>query len=141
MQINEIKNTYKRKHKKRIGRGITRGKTSGRGEKGQGARAGHRIRPAERDLLSKFPKLRGVKNKIKKPKSVIIKFAVIEKKFAGEKEITKEMLKKHGLIENVHTSVKLLDSGELKTAFLVKKGIAVSAGAKKKIEAAGGSVE
>jgi ribosomal protein L19E len=44
---------------KRVGRGGGRGKTSGRGTKGQKARAGHRIMPAIREQLKKLPKMRG----------------------------------------------------------------------------------
>lgn len=43
----------------RVGRGGKRGTTSGKGQKGQKARAGRRIRPAERDLIIRIPKLRG----------------------------------------------------------------------------------
>src|SRR3989344_9528113 len=42
-----------------VGRGGKRGKTSGRGGKGQTARAGHKIRPEMRDLIKKIPKRRG----------------------------------------------------------------------------------
>lgn len=46
---------------RRVGRGqsSTRGKQSGRGGKGQTARAGHKIRPALRDIIKKLPKRRG----------------------------------------------------------------------------------
>ena len=59
MQLHEIQPKTKRKTKKTVGRGGKRGKTSGRGTKGQKARAGHRIRPAIRDVIKKIPKRRG----------------------------------------------------------------------------------
>lgn len=66
MQLHEIQPFHKNRDKKRVGRGGKRGVTSGRGTKGQRARAGHRIRPAERDLIQRLPKLRGFKNKPRK---------------------------------------------------------------------------
>ena len=59
MQIHEIKRVHAQKKSKLVGRGGTRGKTSGHGGKGQTARAGHRVRPAMRDIIKKLPKLRG----------------------------------------------------------------------------------
>ena len=63
MQIHELRQKTKSRAKTRVGRGGKRGTFSGRGTKGQKARAGRRIRPAERDLIQRLPKLRGLKNK------------------------------------------------------------------------------
>ena len=63
MQIHEFKSIIKRTQ--RIGRSGKRGSYSGRGVKGQKSRSGHRIRPAERDLIIRLPKLRGFRNKPK----------------------------------------------------------------------------
>lgn len=59
MQIHEIKRENPNKKSRQVGRGGTRGKTSGRGGKGQTARAGNKRRPAMRDIIKKLPKLRG----------------------------------------------------------------------------------
>ena len=59
MQLHELKRATPNKTAKRVGRGGGRGKTSGRGTKGQKARAGHSIRPDIREQLKKIPKLRG----------------------------------------------------------------------------------
>ena len=60
MQLHELQPFHRLKRKaQRVGRGGKRGTTSGKGTKGQKARAGHRIRPAERDLIIRIPKLRG----------------------------------------------------------------------------------
>lgn len=60
MQLHQLKPLHPNKRPKpRVGRGGKRGTYSGRGQKGQRARAGHRIRPASRDLLQRLPKLRG----------------------------------------------------------------------------------
>ena len=72
MQLHQLQPKHKNKTKKRIGRGGKRGTYSGRGQKGQKSRAGHRIRPAERDLIQRLPKLRGFKFKPLKSKPLII---------------------------------------------------------------------
>lgn len=59
MQWNTLKPKTKRKKPKSVGRGGKRGKTSGRGTKGQNARAGRKKRPEIRDFIKRFPKLRG----------------------------------------------------------------------------------
>ncbi|HEY4477839.1 MAG TPA: hypothetical protein VJB09_01010 [Candidatus Paceibacterota bacterium] len=59
MQINELKRTHKNKKDRLIGRGGKHAKTSGRGGKGQTARAGNKRRPELRDIIKKLPKLRG----------------------------------------------------------------------------------
>jgi large subunit ribosomal protein L15 len=59
MLIHELQPEHKTRDKKRIGRGGKRGGYSGRGQKGQKSRAGRRIRPAERDIILRLPKLRG----------------------------------------------------------------------------------
>ena len=58
--LNQLKRTSKRPYR-RVGRGqsSTRGKTSGRGTKGQNARAGRKKRPELRDIIKRVPKLRG----------------------------------------------------------------------------------
>ena len=63
MQLHELKPVYKTLRKKRVGRGGKRGTYSGRGQKGQGARAGRKIRPAERDFIQRLPKLRCIGNR------------------------------------------------------------------------------
>ncbi|MDQ5957311.1 MAG: large subunit ribosomal protein [Patescibacteria group bacterium] len=59
MQMNEIKRDSPNRSSRQVGRGGKRGKTSGRGGKGQTARAGNKRRPAMRDIIKKLPKLRG----------------------------------------------------------------------------------
>ncbi len=121
----------KNRREKRVGRGGKRGTTSGRGTKGQKSRSGHRIRPAERDLLIRLPKQRGLGvhggNKSIKDKVRGINVGVLEKKEGSE--FSYANLGK----------VKILGNGELKKKISVK-GLAVSKSAKEKIEKAGGSV-
>ncbi len=60
MQLHELQPKHQLTKKRRIGRGHSRGNYSGRGIKGQKARAGSRIRPALRDLIKTIPKKRGI---------------------------------------------------------------------------------
>ena len=57
MQIHQLKPKYKKKEKKRVGRGGKKGTYCGRGIKGQKARAGRKMQPIIRQILKKYPKL------------------------------------------------------------------------------------
>lgn len=59
MQIHQLKRVHKNKPDRIVGRGGKHAKTSGRGGKGQTARAGNKRRPALRDIIKKLPKNRG----------------------------------------------------------------------------------
>lgn len=146
MQIHELKPTAPRKTAKRIGRGGKRGKTSGRGHKGQKARAGNSTRPEMREIIKKLPKLRG--HGINRAKTVnadkvlptVINVAALEQ-FEGT-EVTPKTLVAAGLIaarRKKAPAVKILGNGDL-TKKLTVTACQVSASAKGKIEAAGGTV-
>jgi large subunit ribosomal protein L15 len=144
MKLHELKTSHARKQ--RIGRGGKRGTTAGRGTKGQHSRSGHRIRPAERDLLIRLPKLRGFRNK---PKSDTVKvfnlgqLATILKSFTKGNapiDLNKDFLVAAGLLgKKFGGIIKILGTGDITTAVVVN-GIEVSASAKTKIEKAGGTV-
>lgn len=59
MQIHTLKRVHKNKKDRLVGRGGKHAKTSGRGGKGQTARAGNKRRPELRDIIKKLPKNRG----------------------------------------------------------------------------------
>ncbi|MEK7564240.1 MAG: hypothetical protein AAB510_01560 [Patescibacteria group bacterium] len=61
MQIHNLKRQHKNKKDRLVGRGGKHAKTSGRGGKGQTARAGNKRRPELRDIIKKLPKNRGYK--------------------------------------------------------------------------------
>ena len=68
MQIHNLKRQHKNKKDRLVGRGGKHAKTSGRGGKGQTARAGNKRRPELRDIIKKLPKNRGYSFKsINKP--------------------------------------------------------------------------
>lgn len=138
MQIQDLKPKTERKRSRQVGRGGKRGKTAGRGTKGQRARAGHKIRPEIRDLIKKLPKLRGYRFNPIKTKPTIVSLAMLEKNFAAGTEVTPALLKKEGLARGA--GVKILGGGEV-TKALVISGCQVSGSARAKILAAGGSIK
>ncbi|MCL4437579.1 uL15 family ribosomal protein [Patescibacteria group bacterium] len=136
MEIHKLKIRSAYRNKKRVGRGGKRGTTSGRGQKGQKSRAGHRIRPAVRDTINRLPKLRGFANKIKRPKPIILNLDKIGK-LNGE--ISPASLKAAGLISKKYRgAIKILGKGDGKN--LQIKGIRLSKSAENKIQKAGGGI-
>ncbi|MEK7109093.1 MAG: 50S ribosomal protein L15 [Patescibacteria group bacterium] len=142
MQLHQLQRKTKNKNIKRVGRGGLRGKTSGRGTKGQKARAGHRIRPDVREKLKKLPKLRGYNFASIQVKPTVINVKSLEVAFASGDAVNPKMLIERGVIrarKGVTPKVKVLGDGEL-TKKLTVTGCTVSATAKEKIEKAGGTV-
>ena len=148
MQLHELKPTASRKTAKRIGRGGKRGKTSGKGMKGQKARAGNSMRPEMRDLIKKLPKLRGHgKNRARtvnaeKEQVIVVNVSALEVLETGT-TVSPKTLVVAGIISSVRRfapKVKILGNGAL-TKKLVVENCQVSKSAKEKIEAAGGSVK
>jgi len=108
MQIHHLKTTHKLKTKKRIGRGGKRGTTAGRGQKGQKSRAGHRIKQPIIELVKKFPKLKGLKNKSKQKKETLILHTSDLQKLQSKGILNKTILKSKNLIKDYGTNVKIL---------------------------------
>lgn len=138
MQLHQIKPNSRRKKIKRVGRGGKRGTYSGRGQKGQRSRAGRRIKPAEREIIRRLPKLRGGKNKRRGPKILVLNVGQLEGRF-GNDTINKALLFKTHFIKKISDPVKILGNGQVKRSVIVE-GIVVSSSARKKIEMAGGRV-
>jgi large subunit ribosomal protein L15 len=145
MKIHELKRVTKNKRFTVVGRGGKRGKTSGRGGKGQTARAGHKARPEMRDTIKRMPKLRGHgknSNLSYQKKPVIINVGDLEI-FASGAIITPKELVKKGLVkmdEGKNPIIKILALGDLSKKLIVSE-CKVSGEAKAKIEKAGGSVK
>ena len=143
--LNQLTRTVKRPYR-RVGRGqsSTRGKQSGRGGKGQTARAGNKRRPEWRDIIKKLPKRRGYgKNRGRtvnpdRVKPVAISFARLERLFPKGGSITRETLVEKGVIKTVHMPVKIIGNETAQKFSL--SGIQISGSAKTALEKAGGSV-
>ncbi len=116
LNLSNLKPAQERKDRKRVGRGLGSGKGryAGRGIKGQKSRAGsHKMRAGfVRDL----------------------------DRFEADDEVTPESLVEKGILKNTKIDVKLLGTGEISKKLVVRLH-AISATAREKIEAAGGTVE
>ena len=142
MDLHNLRPKTETKREKRIGRGGKRGTTSGRGTKGQKSRAGHRIRPAVRDLMMKIPKARGFNFKGFKGSFISVDLAVVEAGFNPGEKVTPRTLLERGLVsfkKGALPKVKILGAGRL-TKKLIFENLAVSQSAAKKILALGGEV-
>jgi len=147
MQLNKL-STNNTKSKKRLGRGIGsgKGKTSGRGHKGQKSRSGVAIKSFEggqMPLYRRLPK-RGFKSiKNKKSLAIInlskIQEIIIKKKDLPINKINLAYLQKSKLINKKHKRLKLLGTGDIKEKFDIELN-SISKSAKEKIEKAGGKV-
>ncbi len=128
--------------KKRLGRGIGSGlgKTSGKGHKGQKARAGgyHKINfeGGQMPIQRRLPKM-GFKSRVGR---TIDQVCLSELAKLSVDIIDLKALREAGLINNSIKDVKVILSGELTTAVKLK-GLRVTKGARKAIEGAGGSIE
>jgi len=146
MKLNTLNSKW-RKSKKRLGRGIgsTKGKTSGRGHKGQKSRSGVAIKSFEggqMPLYRRLPK-RGFKS-IKKRDMALINLSKIQdtinkNKISPNTKINLENLQKSNLIHSKYKKLKLLGSGEIKNKFDFEVN-SISKSAKEKIEKSGGKV-
>ncbi len=151
-----------RKERTRVGRGIAagKGKTAGRGTKGQKARAGGSI-PAwfeggQTPLHMRIPKLRGFKNRFRIEYEVVnvgaisaaVERGAFESPATGSKgakgkatqiTINQDILRAVGLVRTLNKPLKILGTGDVSTALFVVAD-AFTASARAKIEAAGGVV-
>lgn len=143
MQIHNLKRKTENKKTPIVGRGGKRGKTSGRGGKGQTARAGHKVRPEMRDLIKRIPKLRGYAFNSYAEKTFPVNLSAIELVFSNNDSVTPAILVERGIVEKRNgklPKVKILSMGDL-TKKVNISGCLVSASAKEKIEKAGGLVK
>ncbi len=139
-----------RRPRKRIGRGegSGTGKTSGRGQKGAGSRSGSKRRAAfeggQMPIHMRMRKLRGPHMKKSMPFEMFrthtqpVNISSLESRFDAGAEVTLELLREAGLATRKDVPVKILAKGELNKALTVHAH-AFSAGARERIEAAGGT--
>lgn len=146
MQLNNLIPRTKNKKTMIVGRGGKRGKTSGRGGKGQTARAGHKKRPELRDFIKRVPKLRGRGvNGLRtiETKPVVVNLDEIEALFNAGDTVNPSTIIERGIVSTIAgkvPAIKILSVGELSKK-LTFSGCTVSSGAKSKIEKVGGSVQ
>ena len=132
-----------RKSRKRVGRGdgSGHGSYSGRGLKGQNSRSGGGVRPGfeggQQPLITRLDKLPGFTNIFRTEFSVINVDRLAA--FPANSEVTPQTLVESGVVRDLRKPVKILGRGEIERP-LVVEAHRFSGSAKRKIEAAGGSV-
>ena len=146
--MTKLNNTLRVKTKKiRVGRGIGsgKGKTSGRGVKGQKSRSGVAIKSFEGGQMPLFRRLpkRGF-NSLKKNKIAILNLnkiqALIDKKIISESDILNlEILKKNKVFGNSFNKMKILGSGDVKSKISISIDY-ISSSAKEKLEKSGSKI-
>ncbi len=142
MNLNELSpDAGSRPPRKRLGRGIGSGlgKTSGKGHKGQKARAGgfHKINfeGGQMPIQRRLPKM-GFKSRVAK---TVDEVNLNEIASLNTDQIDIDVLRSAGLISSAIRDVKIILSGELSTAVHIK-GLRVTKGARSVIEELGGSI-
>ncbi len=144
MKLNELSPPKgSRRARKRIGRGTAsgQGKTSGRGHKGQKARSGGSLPPyfegGQMPLARRVPK-RGFTNVFRRELAVVNVRDL--GRFTAGSVVDQEALRQAGLVKGACDGIKVLAQGDCQVALTLKVD-KISAAAKQKIEAAGGTVE
>ena len=133
------------KKRKRVGRGTGsgKGKTSTRGTKGQNSRSGGGVRPTfeggQLPLVKRLPKLRGFTNRFK-VHYIPVNLDILNQLFDNNTDVTPESLATVGLLGNAKDPVVVLARGEVAKPLHLKVH-RISATARQKVEAAGGSVD
>jgi large subunit ribosomal protein L15 len=151
LNLSNLKPSQPRKGRKRVGRGLGSGKGrySGRGLKGQKSRSGsHKMRAGfeggQNPLYMRLGKQRGGSADAMavgphRTSTAPVNVATLEERFDAGAEVTPESLVENGVLKNTKTDVKILGNGDLKKKLSVTAH-AVSASARERIEAAGGSI-
>ncbi|MAZ40586.1 50S ribosomal protein L15 [bacterium] len=147
MQLHTLTKKTPNRKKKIVGRGGKRGTYSGRGVKGQKARAGSKLRPEVRDMLKKIPKRRGYgKNRSRTVNPTNRKPEVVNVSALSvftDTPVTPQTLLEKKLVKRSGGSVpivKILGTGTINNKVTVE-GCLVSEAAAEKIKKAGGSIK
>lgn len=143
MQLHQLQPKHRLKKRKRVGRGGKRGTYSGKGIKGQKSRSGRKMQPIMRELIKRYPKLRGYRQVVKPRFGTTVNLRTLEKEFNSGDKITPFVLFEKKIIRKIKgkiPSVKILSQGEIKRKLIIE-GCGVSKAARAKVEMAGGVVK
>ncbi|OHA09559.1 MAG: hypothetical protein A3A44_01650 [Candidatus Sungbacteria bacterium RIFCSPLOWO2_01_FULL_60_25] len=142
MQLHNLQPRTRPSRAKRVGRGGKRGTTAGRGTKGQKARAGHKIRPAIRDIMKKLPKLRGYRFHSFRPKPAVVDIRRILAAFPTGATVDPAALIEKGIIRRMKgriPAVKIVGNAAITKRYAFR-GIRLSQPLARRIHDAGGSI-
>ena len=142
MQTHQLQPKHVSRDRKIVGRGGKKGTYSGRGGKGQTARSGRKVAPIIRELIKRYPKLKGYRAFVQLNDTQVVNLALLEKHFNNGDVVNVDTLLEKKIINMLKGKkplVKILGKGEL-TKKLVFENCKVSASAKAAIEKAGGKI-
>lgn len=143
MELHQLKPKHKNKKIKRVGRGGKRGTFCGRGSKGQSVRAGRKMAPIIRELIKRYPKLKGHRAQIATKNIAVANVEMLEKNFNAGDIVNPQILMEKKLIRRIKGKTpraKILGKGNI-TKSLIIENCLVSKQAKEKIEKAGGTIK
>ena len=143
MQIHQLKPKHKSKSRKRVGRGGKKGTYSGRGIKGQSSRAGRKMVPIIRELIKRYPKLRGYRRFKFEDYTQVVNLDLLDKNTKDGDVISPENLIKKGIVRMIKGKiplVKILGKGNLGKKLIIE-GCKVSKKVKEAVEKAARSIK
>lgn len=143
MQIHQLQPKHSSKNRKRVGRGGKKGTYSGKGGKGQTARAGRKLAPIIRELIKRYPKLRGYRSFVLENDIAVVNVDVLDKISKDGDTISPTSLIAKGILSTIrgrNPKVKILGKGKL-TKKLIIEQCTVSATAREAITKAGGTIK
>ncbi len=142
MQIHQLQPKHSSKDRKIVGRGGKKGTYSGKGGKGQTARAGRKLAPIIRELIKRYPKLKGYRAFKIGNTTRVVNLEILEKHAKDGDVINPEQLIAKGIVRMIKgktPEIKILGTGEFSKKVTIEN-CRVSASAKVAIEKAGGKV-
>lgn len=142
MQTHQVKPKHKSKDRKIVGRGGKKGTYSGKGIKGQSARAGRKMAPIIRELIKRYPKLKGYRSFVLRNNLTVVNLDALDKNSKNGDIINPENLIKKRIIRMIKgkmPEVKILGKGKISKKIIVEN-CKISKTAKEAIEKAGGTI-
>ncbi len=143
MQVHQLQPNHKSKDRMIVGRGGKKGTYSGRGGKGQTARSGRKVAPIIRELIKRYPKLKGYRAFVPENTTAVVNLDVLEKHFEDGEIVNPQNLFTKNIIRQLKgktPTVKILGNGKI-TKKITVENCSISAAAKEAIEKAGGSIK
>ena len=143
MQIHQLKPKHASRDRMIVGRGGKKGTYSGRGGKGQSARSGRKMVPIIRELIKRYPKLKGYKSFVFENTTAVVNLNALDTHFKDGEVVNPANLVKKGIIRMLKgriPAVKILGNGKITKKIIIEK-CTISNTAKEAITKAGGSVK
>jgi large subunit ribosomal protein L15 len=143
MQLHQLKPIHKEKKPKKIGRGGAHGHYCGHGVPKGASRSSNNPKPAIKEFIKKYHKLRGYRFKTISGKPAILNLEILDKNFTVGEKVSPAILLEKKLVRKIDGAVpkvKILGGGDIKNA-LIFEGVLVSKSAAEKIKKAGGQIQ